>query len=322
VQKPPNTFKKNNNSEEVHSEFVEEAINELLESNRIFEAPSRDDLHVISPLSVSVQPSGKRRLILDLRAVNACLYKRKVKFDDHKEALEYFTLNGFMTKFDLKSGYHHLDIFSQHRKYLRFCWTFKDGVQRFFHFNVLPFGLSSAPYIFTKLLRPLVKLWKGRGFHGLGLEETYEKAEYAAHHTPGDLLAAGFIITEERSVWQPIQIIEWLGLKWDATAGTISISDKHITKTTRLLDTAIKFPNMSARELSTIVGSIISMGPVLGRLARIMTRHCQITVAAAADWDTKHALDSYCLLEIQFWLQNLQLRLWGTCSRRKRAYLS
>jgi hypothetical protein len=66
VQKPPYTFKKNNNSEEVHSEFVEEAINELLESNRIFEAPSREDLPVISPLSVSVQPSGKRRLILEL----------------------------------------------------------------------------------------------------------------------------------------------------------------------------------------------------------------------------------------------------------------
>ena len=28
------------------------------------------------------------------------------------------------------------------------------------------------------------------------------------------------------------------------------------------------------------------MGAVLGRFTRIMTRHCQITVAAAGDWDT------------------------------------
>ncbi len=113
-----------------------------------------------------------------------------------------------MTKFDLKSGYHHVDIFPGHRKYLGFSWTFKNGVQRFFEFNVLPFGLSTAPYIFTKLLRPLVKLWRSRGFHslvylddGLGLEETYEKAEYAAHHTRGDLFAAGFVVAEEKSVW-------------------------------------------------------------------------------------------------------------------------
>ena len=64
---------------------------------------------------------------------------------------------------------------------------------------------------------------------------------------------------------------------------------------------------MSAREPAALVGSIISMGAVLGRFTRIMTRHCQITVAAAGDWDTKHPLDSYCLSAIQFWLEHLNL---------------
>ena len=62
---------------------------------------------------------------------------------------------------------------------------------------------------------------------------------------------------------------------------------------------------MSAGELAAFVGSIISMGAVLGRFTRIMTRHCQITVAAAGNWDTKHPLDSYCLSEIQVWLEHL-----------------
>ena len=95
---------------------MSDSIKELLDSDRISEVKCREKLHVINPLSVSVQPSGKRRLILDLRVVNACLYKRKVKLDDHNKALDYFTLNGFMIKFDLKSGYHHLDIFPDHRK--------------------------------------------------------------------------------------------------------------------------------------------------------------------------------------------------------------
>ena len=30
-------------------------------------------------------------------------------------------------------------------------------------FTVLPFGLSSACYIFTKLLRPLVRYWRASG---------------------------------------------------------------------------------------------------------------------------------------------------------------
>ena len=28
---------------------------------------------------------------------------------------------------------------------------------------MLPFGLSSAPYVFPKLMRPLVKLWRAKG---------------------------------------------------------------------------------------------------------------------------------------------------------------
>ena len=32
-------------------------------------------------------------------------------------------------------------------------------------FCVLPFGLASACYVFTKLLRPLVKRWRSLGLH-------------------------------------------------------------------------------------------------------------------------------------------------------------
>ena len=58
----------NNRSSLVHAEFVEDAIRELLESGRVVEVyvPPL----VVNPLSVSVQATGKKRLILDLRYVN------------------------------------------------------------------------------------------------------------------------------------------------------------------------------------------------------------------------------------------------------------
>ena len=106
-------------------------------------------------------------------------------------------------------------------------------------------------------------------------------------------------------MWQPLQVLDWLGLKRDAKAGTISITDRRISKALGLLNTATSTRNMSARQLTRIGGCIISTRDVFGRIVRIMTRHCQITVAAAADWDTKHALDDNCLSEIQFWLPNM-----------------
>ena len=68
-----------------------------------------------------------------------------------------------MFKFDLKSGYHHVSINESYTQFLGFSWII-DGKRRFFVFLVLPFGISSACHLFTKLLRPLVKHWRAKGF--------------------------------------------------------------------------------------------------------------------------------------------------------------
>ena len=56
-----------------------------------------------------------------------------------------------------------MDIFPDHLKYLSFSWDFGKGHTRYFQFTVLPFGLSSAPLIFTKLLKPLITHWRSQG---------------------------------------------------------------------------------------------------------------------------------------------------------------
>ena len=312
LHEPDQMVQQNNNSAYRHKDFVQEAILELLSDNRITEV-HKEHLHVINPLSVSVQASGKKRLILDLRQVNKRLVKQKFKFENHTHALAYFRMGCFLTKFDLKSGYHHVDIFPEHRKYLAFAWKFDDGRTRYFMFNVLPFGLATAPYIFTKLLRPLVKLWRTRGLHpvvylddGLGMEGSLEAANVASHHTRGDLYAAGFVVAEEKSVWQPVQCIDWIGITWNSKDGCIKICQKRIEKAKRLIKQTIGNFKVTARELASVVGSIISMGVVFGNVVRIMTRHCQISIAAAETWDTQQPLDDYCSLELQFWDLNLK----------------
>ena len=63
-----------------------------------------------------------------------------------------------MFSFDLKSAYHHVEISQEYQTYLGFSWkTSNSGDEIFYVFTVLPFGLSTAPYVFTKLLKPLEK---------------------------------------------------------------------------------------------------------------------------------------------------------------------
>ena len=104
----------------------------------------------------------------------------------------------------------------------------------------------------------------------------------------------------------PVQIITWLGIVWDGLQGNISITECRIDKALHHTDNALQEPRLSATRLASIVGNIISMSPVLGNLSRIMTRHCQMSVAAAQDWDSIFLLDRYCVEELEFWKNNLR----------------
>ena len=64
-----------------------------------------------------------------------------------------------MLKFDLKSGYYHLYIM----KLFKLTSDFRGKLivkSRHFVFTVLPFGLNSALFLFTNIVRHLAKYWR------------------------------------------------------------------------------------------------------------------------------------------------------------------
>ena len=75
VTLPPPKVSPNNHSAVTHSHFVSEAISDLLRTKCVEILDHKPD--IVNPLSVSIQPSGKKRLILDLRHVDLYVFKRK-----------------------------------------------------------------------------------------------------------------------------------------------------------------------------------------------------------------------------------------------------
>ena len=195
-----------------NASFVESAISELVGNHSFIEVPFVP--HVVNPLSVSIQSSGKKRLILDLRHVNQSIWKQKFKCEDWRVLLSYVNKGDFLFSFDLKSGYHHFDIFPDHQTFLGFSWVFS-GTVKYFCFTVLPFGLSSAPYIFTKCLRPLVKFWRFNGIKivvflddGCGMGESLQTAKGHSLFVQTSLRNAGFVANFTKSLWEPTQLFE------------------------------------------------------------------------------------------------------------------
>ena len=147
VQIPPPMFFSNNTSALRHHEFVTESVVELLSSGRIQETPLPS--YIVSPLSVSCQNETKKRLILDLSVLNKFVRTQHFKLDDSKTGLQYFSPNALLFAFDLKSGYHHIEIAPQHQN----TWAFHGS-------SIMHKGFLNLPFYPLAFLQPLISLPK------------------------------------------------------------------------------------------------------------------------------------------------------------------
>ena len=165
-----------------------------------------------------------------MREVNKHVMKQKIKFEDWKIALQYFDKDCYLYKYDLKSGYHHLDINDKFKTYLGFCWNEKYSV-----FSVLPFGLTSAPYVFIKTLRPLVKYWRKHGIRmvlylddGWSTNFDLSSCSADASFVLYTLNKAEFVVNKEKSIWTPCKSLLWLGLWWNSEDHSIKVPDERV----------------------------------------------------------------------------------------------
>ena len=227
----PTKFCKSNQRTALENvQFVEQAIDQLLADGRVREV--NEQPWVCSPLSVVESSTGKKRLVLDLRHVNMYLHKQRFKYEDLRIAMLLLEKGDYMFTFDLKSGYHHVDICPVQQTYLGFSWL-RSSNKKFYVFTVLPFGLATACYIFTKMLRPLVKFWRGKGMKvvvylddGIGAGGSLRSACETSDCVRDTLTRAGFVINCEKSHWSPANSVRWLGFMLDLGNGCVSTKRK------------------------------------------------------------------------------------------------
>ena len=89
--------------------------------------------------------------MINLKPLNTFLANQHFKMEGICRVKELLRKGDWMCSVDLKDAYLSVAIAKHHRKYLRFVW---EGTT--YEFTCLPFGLCSAPRIFTKLLHPVM----------------------------------------------------------------------------------------------------------------------------------------------------------------------
>ena len=224
--------------------------------------------------------------MINLGHLNQFLWKQRFEYEDLRVAMLLLEKGDDMFSFDLKSGYHHVDIAKEHWKYLGFSWE-----SRFYVFTILPFGLSSACYIFTKLVRPLVRYWWERGLRvivylddGLCAMDGESNALEASTLVQSTLSQAGLVANVKKSIWKHTQRLQWLGFVIDLSQGLIEVPRDRLTAVACKLQRVCQLKLVPAKQLASVVGSIISMGLAIGPVSRFMTRSLYTLLNTGLSW--------------------------------------
>ena len=137
-----------------------------------------------------------------------------------------------MAALDIQDAYLHVPIASNKKKFL----AFTHGSDLYF-FRALPFGLSTAPYVFTRLLSYPMEVLRKSGVTILPYLDdlvlwagTREKLELDIQKTTSLLSELGFRLNWKNSRPFPSQELVWLGVRWLPTPHLCVLSEELIIK--------------------------------------------------------------------------------------------
>ena len=133
-------------------------IQSLLSKNAIDRVEDVKSLRFYSLLFLVPKPHQRWRPVIDLSRLNTFLHVEKFKMETPKSIRTSLIPGEWVSSIDLSDASLHIPIHPHSRKYLRFCYK-----SRVFQFTSLPFGLATAPQIFTMIVKEVKLMALSRG---------------------------------------------------------------------------------------------------------------------------------------------------------------
>ena len=170
-----------------------------------------------------------------------------------------------MASIDLKDAFFLVPVHESSRIYLRFLWGSK-----LFEFTCLPFGLCTAPYVFTKLMKPVVTFLRERKHMSvLYLDDmfciryNYTKCRTNVQDSMELLQRLGFPINFQKSTLTPSLKCKFLGFIYDTESFCISINDDKKSRLLSLMNGIRHKTHSKIRDFAHIIGTIVSICPAI-----------------------------------------------------------
>lgn len=235
--------------EEIKSLKKKGALVPLQEGDRAF----------FSSIFTIPKSDGSRRLIINLRPLNRLLRKQHFKMDTVRSIAEVVRRGDYLTKLDLRDAYLHVPVHDEHQKYL----AFNVGTEAY-KFRTLPFGLNDAPRVFTKLMKVPLDHLRREGLRCVAYLDdlliaasSEELARSWVLRTVCLLESLGFTINHEKSILQPVQKLEYLGLEVSSARFQLAIPETKTRDLSEFISRASRDNTLDISDLERFIGQVV-----------------------------------------------------------------
>ena len=265
----PSKFKRN---------YLVTEINANLLSGSISEIPF-DNSHFVSRVFTVPKKNGGHRLVIDLSALNKHIVQSHFKMEDKEVMKSLINPSDYLASIDLRNAFHSIKLHPDSKKFVVFEF---EG--RRFCFNVLPFGLTSAPRVFTKVLKPVISHLRSLGIKITSYLDdlficgpSFDSVKSNLSVTTDLLISLGFSISWEKSSIIPSQRLEHLGFIWDSVSLSLGLPISKLEKIKLLVNRCLSSPQ-SLRFHASLLGLFVNSAQAF-KFAPLFYRKFQLKFA-------------------------------------------
>lgn len=291
---------------------IQAEINNLSNKNVIEQVSSPHTDGFVSNIFTTPKKNGGVRLILDLSDLNLSVIKQHFKMDNIHTASYLLTPHCFMASVDLQDAYYSISIHPAFRKYLQFTWQ-----NHHWQYKALPNGLSSAPRLFTKMLKPIFASLREAGHIVLGylddtiiVGESESQVNASIEATTQAFSDLGFIVHPTKSVLKPVQEIQFLGFIINTIDMTIKLPTDKMQKVKLECEVLLSYAQPTIRQVAHVIGILVSSFPAVqyGALhyRNLEKEKIRALKMNSGHFDRKMVLSNKAIAELKWWISHIQ----------------
>ena len=240
--------------------------------------------------------------------------------------LDLIQKNDFFTSMDLKDGYFSIYVKEEFQKYLKFSWR-----GQLYKFVCAPFGLSSLPRLFTKLLKPIFSWFRQQGIRcsyyiddSLNMNRDKIICRQNALLIADTISSLGYDVNREKSVLEPTQRIVYFGFILDSVQFKVFLPSEKVQKIINLARFLLSKESVVVRDIASFIGMIINAFYAILEAPlhyRQLERSKIAGLGLSRNFDRLTYLSEASKAELVWWINNVERKNGKQIRPRKPSFL-